>query len=450
MNRENNYTILTAKYAVYSILMSFYFILPALSILHDAIAIFVRNITINESQIYISKKLNVTLLRAIEIFNLIVQNKFDGIEELKNNKYDIIRHINNNNFYTNVLTYLLLFISIFLILIVNGWNNVKSSILTSISNSNNDLLKKIDNIIDINGYKLFLGKKTFSYSFIRKKLILSPFTFSNIDKPIGKFILFHEKMHLIARDSIAKNFLINFANLSLVFLYIFTIGGLLQNILLYEISKSSIASEYLIRIGLTVNNRGMLLQELLTTTLPAFLLLIVVVYLANKCFKSFSYFKEITADNFASNFFNEQEKFEITNELNFKENNYHPDPSIRKHNINYSNSFSVGVIHLYFFYFCSKLFNVYFSLGGIFGDLNYWMGCVAIWIDIIFINALKFSRKDTLTILTGYITLIILVETMNFYRGFYFMFQNPIEYIYISIFLITILTKYKIQNTNQA
>lgn len=138
-------------------------------------------------------------------------NEFKYYEEINNSeekKKNLLSQIDELNFYF-IFIPLIIF---FLLFWVKGWANVKSKVKPLIDYSKIDLLSK-DKI------KWYIGKVSFSYGFIHKRIVLgTDYFFANADTK--KFIIEHELSHLRYRDSIFKNYLINLRKFFLPIFYI--------------------------------------------------------------------------------------------------------------------------------------------------------------------------------------------------------------------------------------
>jgi len=300
----------------------------------------------------------------------------------------------------NEIFYMFSIIPVFIILIlifVKGWSNIKSKVKqidTSVFRSHINLNNDFRNI------KWYISKLTFSYGFFTKRIVLGTeyFFSSNNHK---QFIINHELRHLKFRDSIMKNFLINFKRFFLPIFYIFLwFSTFLLNI--FQILFKWLEDPH--QEVPDLNNYQII--AIIAYAITPILMIFLLRYSYNKITRWFSYVKELLADQYAMISLDG-----YIPSLGQIADDFHPSGETRMSFLNKSNR----VVSVFPIFLVSiTLLNINFG-NSIISDENYFI-CLTlllvlfIFLDIVYIRLHRISLKEWLSLLF----IILIFSAWNF------------------------------------
>jgi hypothetical protein len=269
----------------------------------------------------------------------------DYVYEIKNS--DDKKNNIKNRYDENAFMFVVIPMIIFILLVaVRGWSNIKNNV-KEISRSSSNRLVKNEELV--NKTKLYIGKHTFSYGIIFKKVIFGT-DYLLASEPVKKFMLFHELSHLKFRDSVLKNFIINFRKFFLpIFLILFWFH-------VFFSGMSSVLFEHLRSQGDEPPDLSKVQLYLLISYAVFPVFMIFIIYFSFKNLeKWFAHAKEFLADKYAY-----VKSAGFAPEIKFKTDKYHPSGDQRLAALNSKTDFKVLNGNAYLFC-ATMLLNMNFS-----------------------------------------------------------------------------------------
>jgi len=314
-------------------------------------------------------------LYGIKIISLILKNANDSKNILTIDELSKISDEASIGIIWIAVTAIIVIISLF---IARGWNDVKKTIAKI---DNISLIKKISNSFELN----FLNKiywykgKTFSsYGFIKKKVIIGIESVVRKSEKYIQFMIFHELAHLKYRDSVVKNFLINFIHL---FFPIFSVLIFLVSLLSVFFSKlNSPSIEFKIAPFFIYG-----IFSILFLILFRFSLILLLEWFSKSKEYLSDYYAMLSMNGFIPDFENNEDK-------------YHPSKEDRILNLTNYKTMSAFPLILFSIIVLNSNFLDYFNTGFkiILPLLILLIFTATLLLDISFLKIFKFKKEDML------------------------------------------------------
>lgn len=292
------------------------------------------NIVIFSESVLLSTYMGLNPKLADEYFENLEHSK-NADEEFKNMgsimfSEDFLAFLEEYKSIIIVIAILIPFLIILILSLANGWRNLAKNV-KKIDLS--DILKKlkisfenreVTKLLNSHNISFYRGKGYYSYGFYKQKIILSWNFFTSNDNDFRSFALLHEKYHLVFRDSIVKNLVINFTRYFLPFFLFFAFFRTLAAIIgMYSLSNAIQGKTFCFMMVVIL-----------------FIYTAITYKKAKKIIEFFSLSKEFLCDRLAylSTYYSPIPKEQLKQPQLAQPNKYHPSLSERLSNLEGSNS----------------------------------------------------------------------------------------------------------------